>query len=113
MQEHETAVKAESLGAIFLRINGDPTFTTNPSISFLVICDNRSEIGEFWKCLIDKLCALIQLPQYPWSDYCRWLPHQYGVSWQIVPKNLCEISSKSFHARADLFKIKNFSLQAQ
>ncbi|TCB52569.1 hypothetical protein E0H80_01605 [Acinetobacter sp. ANC 4779] len=108
MQEHEPAVKAESLGAIFLRMNGDSSFITNPSISFLMICDNRSEIGEFWKCLIDKFCALMQLPLYPWSNYCRWLQYQYGFSWQIVQENLCDISSKSFHARAAIFKIKSF-----
>lgn len=53
-------------------------FTFNEAISFIVNCDTQEEIDYYWK----KLSA------DPGSEQCGWLKDKYGLSWQIVPKEL-------------------------
>jgi predicted 3-demethylubiquinone-9 3-methyltransferase (glyoxalase superfamily) len=50
----------------------------NEAISFMVHCDNQSEIDDYW----DKLSA------DPEAERCGWLKDRYGLSWQIVPTAL-------------------------
>ena len=69
MQKHDTALKVQFAGVTFIGINGGPPFTPNPSISFMVICESRTEIDEYWKQLIDAGFVRMELGQYPWSDY--------------------------------------------
>lgn len=53
-------------------------FDFNEAISFIVQCDTQEEIDYFW----EKLSAV------PESEQCGWLKDKYGVSWQIVPKDM-------------------------
>lgn len=48
-------------------------FNFNEAISFLVRCENQTEIDQLW----DKLSAV------PEAEQCGWLKDKYGVSWQI------------------------------
>lgn len=63
----------------------DHKFSFNEAISFMVYCDTQEEIDYYW----DKLSAV------PESEQCGWLKDKFGVSWQIVPKEMDEIMSKS------------------
>jgi predicted 3-demethylubiquinone-9 3-methyltransferase (glyoxalase superfamily) len=65
-------------GQEFLALNGGPTFTITPAISFVVNCETQAEVDEFW----DKLSAGGTTQQ------CGWLTDKFGVSWQIVPTAL-------------------------
>lgn len=55
-------------------------FTFNPAFSFVVNCQNQSEIDYFW----DKLTE----GGDPNAQVCGWLADKYGLSWQIVPASL-------------------------
>ncbi|KKS96428.1 MAG: 3-demethylubiquinone-9 3-methyltransferase [Candidatus Gottesmanbacteria bacterium GW2011_GWA2_43_14] len=55
-------------------------FSFNEAVSFLVECENQKEVDYFW----DKLSAS------PEDEQCGWLKDKYGLSWQIVPKQLDE-----------------------
>jgi predicted 3-demethylubiquinone-9 3-methyltransferase (glyoxalase superfamily) len=55
----------------------------NESISYYVECDGQEEVDYYW----EKLSAV------PESEQCGWLKDKYGVSWQIVPKQLGELMS--------------------
>lgn len=53
-------------------------FSFNEAISFMVYCDTQEEIDDYW----DKLSAI------PESEQCGWLKDRFGVSWQIVPREM-------------------------
>ncbi|WP_026701488.1 VOC family protein [Salibacterium aidingense] len=59
----------------------DHNFHFNEAISFMVYCDTQEEINYYW----DKLSAV------PESEQCGWLKDKYGVSWQIVPREMEEM----------------------
>jgi predicted 3-demethylubiquinone-9 3-methyltransferase (glyoxalase superfamily) len=78
-------------GQEFVAINGGPTYTISPAISFVVNCDTQEEIDYYW----EKLSAGGQEVQ------CGWLQDRFGVSWQIVPPLLIELISDPDKAKAD------------
>lgn len=59
-------------------------FAFNEAVSFMVYCDTQEEIDYYW----DKLSAV------PEAEQCGWLKDKYGVSWQIVPREMDEMMSK-------------------
>ena len=50
----------------------------NEAFSIMVLCEDQAEIDYFW----DKLSFV------PEAEQCGWVKDQFGLSWQIVPKNL-------------------------
>jgi predicted 3-demethylubiquinone-9 3-methyltransferase (glyoxalase superfamily) len=67
----------------FIAINAGAEFVFNPSVSFMVQCDNQEEIDYYWHALSFDKCA----------EQCGWVKDKYGISWQIVPKVLKEMLS--------------------
>jgi predicted 3-demethylubiquinone-9 3-methyltransferase (glyoxalase superfamily) len=65
-------------GQPFLAISAGPLDSFNHAISFVVNCDDQSEIDRYWD-------ALLKGGQ---AEQCGWLKDKYGVSWQIVPSEL-------------------------
>ncbi|MGP4039745.1 VOC family protein [Gracilibacillus sp. D59] len=61
----------------------DHNFSFNEAISFMVYCDTQEEVDHYW----DKLSAVSE------SEQCGWLKDKFGVSWQIVPKEMEEMMS--------------------
>jgi len=59
-------------------------FSFNEAFSFMVYCDTQAEIDHYW----ERLSAV------PEAEQCGWLKDQYGVSWQIVPREMDEMMSK-------------------
>lgn len=70
-------------GQHFTAINGGPIFHFSEAISFMVKCETQEEVDYYW----GKLSAV------PESEQCGWLKDKYGLSWQIVPKQLGELMS--------------------
>lgn len=56
-------------------------FNFNEAFSFMIYCDTQEEIDYYW----DKLTAV------PESEVCGWVKDQFGVSWQIMPRELDEM----------------------
>ena len=77
-------VEFELGGNPFLAINAGPEFKFSPAISFAVECENQDEIDHYW----EKLSAV------PEAEQCGWLQDKYGLSWQIVPKNMKELMNR-------------------
>jgi predicted 3-demethylubiquinone-9 3-methyltransferase (glyoxalase superfamily) len=67
-------------GQQFTALNGGPVFQFTEAISFQVFCETQEENDYFWK----KLTA----GGYEKAQQCGWLKDKFGVSWQIVPKQL-------------------------
>lgn len=60
---------------------GKHRFDFNEGVSFVVYCDSQEEIDRYW----NALSAVKE------SEQCGWLKDKYGVSWQIVPREMGEI----------------------
>lgn len=59
--------------------NANPAaFGFNEAFSFMVFCDGQAEIDRYWE-------ALSAVPE---AEACGWLKDEFGVSWQIIPRNL-------------------------
>lgn len=66
-------------------------FALNEAISLIVNCEDQKEIDYYW----GKLSAA------PESEQCGWLKDKYGVSWQIVPREMDEMMVKGTREQVD------------
>jgi predicted 3-demethylubiquinone-9 3-methyltransferase (glyoxalase superfamily) len=78
-------------GQDFLALNGGPTFTFSPAISFLVNCTTQKEVDFLWR----------KLGRGGKPNQCGWLTDKYGVTWQIVPTVLGELLASKDRAKAN------------
>jgi predicted 3-demethylubiquinone-9 3-methyltransferase (glyoxalase superfamily) len=85
-------VEFELEGQPFVALNGGPEFQFTPAVSFCVECEDQAEIDYYW----DKLVAGGGKPVQ-----CGWLADRYGLSWQIVPKDMDEYFSDKDPKRAE------------
>lgn len=69
------------LGQPFTGLNGGPDFKFNEAVSFLIECEDQAEVDRYWDALVEG-----------GGEYsvCGWLKDRFGVSWQVVPKQLAE-----------------------
>lgn len=71
----------ELAGQRFMALDGGPTFNFTEATSFYVECADQKEVDYFW----GKLSAV------PEAEQCGWCKDKFGLSWQIVPKQLGEL----------------------
>ncbi len=77
-------VEFEVNGYKFIAINGGPQFKFNPSISFMVSCENKDEVNTVWNKLLIDGSVLMELGEYPFSERYGWIQDKYGLSWQLI-----------------------------
>lgn len=68
----------ELSGQRFMALDGGPIFKFNEAVSFYVECEDQDEVDYFW----NRLSAV------PEAEACGWLKDKFGLSWQIVPKQM-------------------------
>ncbi|MDO4229157.1 MAG: VOC family protein [Capnocytophaga sp.] len=85
MAKKVLTVEFEILGMRFIAINAGPEFKFNEAISLMIPCKDQAEIDYYW----DSLTA-----DGGQESVCGWLKDKYGLSWQICPDNLEELSKK-------------------
>jgi predicted 3-demethylubiquinone-9 3-methyltransferase (glyoxalase superfamily) len=68
-------------GQQFICLDGGPAFKFNESISFTIDCEDQAEVDYFWE----------KLSHVPESEQCGWCKDKFGLSWQIVPRQLNEL----------------------
>ena len=73
------SVTFELLGQTYIALNGGPTFTFTQGFSLMVQVETQAEVDRRWTKLLENGGKAIQ---------CGWLVDKFGVSWQIVPKQL-------------------------
>ncbi|GAB4463033.1 MAG: VOC family protein [Anaerolineales bacterium] len=71
----------ELAGQRFMALDGGPVFQFNGAISLYVECEDQNEVDYFWS----KLSAV------PEAEQCGWCMDRFGLSWQIIPKQLGEL----------------------
>lgn len=87
------------MGMNFTALNGGPIFKFNEAVSFIVSCENQEEVDYYW----EKLSAV------PESEQCGWCKDKFGLSWQIIPKQLGELMSDPDKEKAG--RVMNCMLQ--
>jgi predicted 3-demethylubiquinone-9 3-methyltransferase (glyoxalase superfamily) len=68
-------------GQRFIGLNGGPDFKFTEAVSFSIDCEDQAEIDRYWD-------ALIAGGGEP--SQCGWLKDRFGLSWQVVPRQLPE-----------------------
>jgi len=76
---HASGTSFELFGQRFTAFNGGPHFKLNEAFSILIECDAQADIDRLWDALISDGGS---------PSRCGWLKDPFGVSWQIVPKQL-------------------------
>ena len=96
-------------GRSFLALNGGPIFKFNEAISIVVNCETQAELDHYWNSLSKG--------GEPKAQMCGWLKDRFGLSWQIVPTLLTELTGdpnpeKGNKAMAAILKMKKIDVEA-
>ena len=75
-------VSFELDGQDFMGLNAGPQFKFNEAVSMYVDCEDQAEVDYFWNAFIADGGE---------ESMCGWLKDKFGLSWQIVPKQLGEL----------------------
>lgn len=73
-------------GSRYIGLNGGPDFPFTEAISLYVDCKDQAEVDHYWD-------ALMQGGGSP--GVCGWLKDRFGVSWQVIPRQLNEMLESS------------------
>ncbi|MCI0573852.1 MAG: VOC family protein, partial [Myxococcaceae bacterium] len=71
--------------------NGGPHYKLTPAISLFVSCNTQDEIDALWNRFISAGGK---------ESRCGWLVDAYGLSWQIIPRQLLGLMSDPDPAKA-------------
>lgn len=66
-------------GQPFVGINGGPQFPFTEAVSFQIDCADQAEVDHYWE-------ALMEGGGEP--GRCGWLKDRFGLSWQVVPREM-------------------------
>jgi len=77
-------------GQHFTAINGGTHFKLSEAISFTVDCNDQAEVDYYWEGL---------LAGGGQESQCGWLKDRYGLSWQITPRQLIDLTTSADKAQ--------------
>jgi len=69
---------------IIMEDDSDHQFTFTEGLSLVVDCDDQAEVDHYWNALTANGGQ---------ESMCGWLKDPFGVSWQITPRRLMELSA--------------------
>jgi predicted 3-demethylubiquinone-9 3-methyltransferase (glyoxalase superfamily) len=69
-------------GQPFIGLNGGPEFQFNEAVSFSIDCADQAEVDRYWAALVQGGGE---------HSVCGWLKDRFGVSWQVIPRQLPEM----------------------
>ena len=95
-------------GQRFTALNGGPEFKHSEAISFQIACETQEDVDYYW----EKLTA-----DGGEESQCGWLKDKFGLSWQIIPRQLGEMlgdkdPEKAKRAMEAMLKMKKIDIQA-
>ena len=94
-------------GQEFIALNGGPEFKFTEALSFMVDCEDQSEVDDLWQKRSDG----------GEEGPCGWLKDRYGLSWQIVPTVLGQMlqdrdPKKAERVMAAMLQMKKIDIAA-
>ncbi len=66
-------------GQRFVGINGGPQFPFTEAVSLAVDCADQAEVDRYWEALVEGGGE---------HGQCGWLKDRFGLSWQVVPREM-------------------------
>jgi predicted 3-demethylubiquinone-9 3-methyltransferase (glyoxalase superfamily) len=66
-------------GQRFVGINGGPQFPFSEAVSFQIDCADQAEVDRYWEALVEGGGE---------HGQCGWLKDRFGLSWQVVPREM-------------------------
>ena len=98
-------ITIELEGQEMVFMNGGPAQQLTPALSFFIRCNSQEEIDSYW----DKLMEGGGKPMA-----CGWLTDRFGLSWQVVPRNIDELirHPKAMQAMMGMIKMDMPALEA-
>ena len=72
-------VEFQLMGYKYTALNGGDYFKLSEAMSIMVHCEDQAEVDKYWAALTANGGA---------PGNCGWLKDKFGLSWQIIPKQL-------------------------
>ena len=66
-------------------INAGPSFTLDEAFSLYLTCEDQEQVDHYWEALVADGGK---------HGPCGWLTDRFGVSWQVVPRQLDDIMTR-------------------
>ena len=76
--ENAMTYSATLNGQRVMALNGGPHFQLTPAFSFMIQCEDQAEVDHLWEVFTAE----------GEESMCGWLVDKFGLSWQIIPKQL-------------------------
>ncbi len=91
-------------GQNFMALNGGPIHHFNEAVSFVVSCENQFDVDHYWS----------KLSEGGKEGPCGWLKDKFGLSWQVIPKQLPALiqNPKAMEAMLQMKKIDLAALES-
>jgi predicted 3-demethylubiquinone-9 3-methyltransferase (glyoxalase superfamily) len=71
-------------------INGGPHFKLGEAFSFSIDCADQAEVDYYWERLLAGGGV---------ESQCGWLKDKFGLSWQVTPRRLIELTTSDDKAQ--------------
>jgi predicted 3-demethylubiquinone-9 3-methyltransferase (glyoxalase superfamily) len=69
-------------GRPYVALNGGAQFTFSEAVSFQITCADQDEVDYYWS----------KLGEGGEHGPCGWLKDKFGLSWQVIPTALMELT---------------------
>ncbi len=95
-------------GVPYQIINGGPVYKLSPAVSISVTTEDQAETDRLWDALTADGGS---------ESQCGWLVDRFGVSWQIVPRELLRLlghanRQAAARARAAMMGMRRIDIEA-
>ncbi|MGH9271612.1 MAG: VOC family protein [Ilumatobacteraceae bacterium] len=106
----EFIVEFTVAGLAVVGLNAGPEFTLDEAFSFYLLVDDQDNVDHYWELLTADGGA---------PAPCGWCKDKFGVSWQVIPRQLEELSGdyttdankRAMHAMLQMSKIDIVALE--
>ncbi len=92
----------EIFGTRFDLLAAGPTFKFTEAVSFTINTEDQEETDYYWDSFVADGGA---------ESQCGWCKDKYGLSWQVVPKKLTELSTSSDKEKRDYAMQQMFQMK--
>jgi predicted 3-demethylubiquinone-9 3-methyltransferase (glyoxalase superfamily) len=78
-------------GQRFCLLNGGPLFPQTEAVSFMILTEDQAETDRLWDTIVGNGGQ---------ESMCGWCKDKWGVSWQVTPKRLLDLTTDPDTAKA-------------
>jgi len=78
-------------GQRYVALNGGPMFKHSEAVSFMIVTEDQAETDRLWDAIVGHGGE---------ESACGWCKDKWGVSWQITPRRLLELTGSEDRDRA-------------